>query len=132
MCQPIAALASFSLVGETTPVVNGGWSLFELPFSRELLNNSAERYYFVARPNAQIPEEFGVGLKRGVNASEFVTMHLENNRPCAVGNCRNGVCVESRNQNVGRLWPLFLTTSGWSKSKSVKLIVTHLIHYINR
>ncbi|VDM24509.1 unnamed protein product [Hydatigera taeniaeformis] len=50
-----------------------------------------------------------------VNTSELVTMHLENNRPCAVGFCRSGICVESKTQRLGRLWPLFLSTEAWSR-----------------
>uniref|UniRef100_A0A0R3SQ45 ADAM9 protein n=1 Tax=Hymenolepis diminuta TaxID=6216 RepID=A0A0R3SQ45_HYMDI len=113
MCQPIAALASFSLAGETTPLSNGSWNLFQLPFSTNILNTSAEKYYFVTRENVHLPRDYEIDLKL-VNISELVIMHLGNNRPCAVGICRNGLCVESKTQNVGRLWPLFLSNGGWT------------------
>ncbi|VDO03421.1 unnamed protein product [Rodentolepis nana] len=127
MCQPIAALSSFSLANETTPLSNGSWNLFQLPFSTDILNTSLEKYYFVTRENAHLAKDYETDLKKVVNFSELVTMHLENNRPCAVGICRNGLCVESKTQNVGRLWPLFLSTDGWTTllwNNIVAVIVT--------
>lgn len=115
MCQPIVAKTSFSLAGETTPLSNGSWKLFRLAFSSEIINKSSEEYFFATRGDVVLEKNYEIDLTKVVNMSELVTMHLENNRPCAIGFCRNGLCIESKTQSVGRLWPLFLSTSGWCK-----------------
>ncbi|KAM7541394.1 hypothetical protein Aperf_G00000039495 [Anoplocephala perfoliata] len=99
MCQPIVAKTSFSLAGEITPLSNGSWRLFRLPFSTETVNKSLEEYFFANRGNIDLLEDYEVDLSKVVNISELVIMHLENNRPCAIGFCRNGLCVESKTQS---------------------------------
>lgn len=69
----------------------------------------------MAGRDVEVPGGHEINYTTVVNTSELVTMHLENNRPCAVGFCRSGVCVESKTQRLGRLWPLFLSTGAWSK-----------------
>ncbi|CDS41292.1 adam 17 protease [Echinococcus multilocularis] len=110
MCQPIVALASSSLVSESTPLQAGSWRLYQLPFSTRNVSGNEEKYFFMAGMDVEVPEGYEISYTMAGNTSELVKMHLEDNRPCAVGFCRSGVCVESKTQGVGRLWPLFLST----------------------
>ncbi|EUB64631.1 ADAM 17-like protease [Echinococcus granulosus] len=110
MCQPIVALASSSLVSESTPLQAGSWRLYQLPFPTRNVSGSEEKYFFMAGMDVEVPGGYEISYTMAGNTSELVKMHLEDNRPCAVGFCRSGVCVESKTQGVGRLWPLFLST----------------------
>ena len=116
MCQPIAAHVSSPLASESTPLSIDSWRVYRLPPSTgNAVNGSkGEEYFFVARKELNIPEADALGAAALANLSNLVIMHLDNNRPCAVGLCRNGICVESQSQRVGRLWPLFLSTNAWS------------------
>ena len=120
MCQPIAFLASYSPALEKTPLPRDSWRAYRLPPStRNALNESTEEYFFIAGRDVNVPEWYEVvssGTENMINFSQLITMHLDNNRPCAVGFCRNGICVESRTQSVGRLWPLLLSSNAWSRS----------------
>ncbi|KAL5967121.1 ADAM 17-like protease [Taenia solium] len=127
MCQPIAALASSALVSESTPLQAGSWKLHQLPLLTRNASGSDEKYFFVAGRDVEVPRGYEINHATMVNISELVTMHLENNRPCAVGFCRSGVCVESKTQRLGRLWPLFLSTEEWTTllwDNIVSVIVT--------
>ncbi|KAL5111102.1 ADAM 17-like protease [Taenia crassiceps] len=126
MCQPIAAFSSSALVSESSPLQAGCWKLYQLPLLTRNASGS-ENYFFVARRDVEVPGGHGVNYTTLGNTSELVTMHLENNRPCAVGFCRSGVCVVSKTQRLGRLWPLFLSTKAWTTllwDNIVSVIVT--------
>uniref|UniRef100_A0A5K3F9A9 ADAM 17 n=1 Tax=Mesocestoides corti TaxID=53468 RepID=A0A5K3F9A9_MESCO len=116
MCQPIVSMSSEvnQSTRDITPLNTSTWCLYRFSVSPNATSNASNsEYFFVADKDVNLPPEYRVVSV--ANSSAYVLMHLENNRPCAVGFCRQGVCVESRVRRVSRLWPLYLTTSTWSR-----------------
>ncbi len=106
MCQPIVRAAAHF-------INQSGFEASPLTLAeRELYRLSEGEFLFVANKEEKLPEQYRVSV---ANLSELALMHLENNRPCAVGLCREGVCEKSRVRRVSRLWPLYLSHSAWSE-----------------